>query len=180
MSSKKYTDFPAGTYNTAKIFLQADATTGALEKVNLPTITSGYSQNTLVDANNSGSNPQTIGSLVVPSSVLDVIGKTIHIVAVGEILSSTGTPQLGTSFESLGGLTVVGSTTGSFQSDYYIVRTSSTTVKGYGRITRVNSISASSNTFVITLATGNTGTFRLIQSVGAANTMYVLSINAAA
>lgn len=36
MSHKKYIDFPAGTYDTAKIFLQADATTGALEKVNLP------------------------------------------------------------------------------------------------------------------------------------------------
>lgn len=36
MANKKYTEFAAGTYDTSKIFLQADATTGALEKVFLP------------------------------------------------------------------------------------------------------------------------------------------------
>lgn len=36
MANKRYDQFPTGTYNTAKIFLQADSTTGALEKINLP------------------------------------------------------------------------------------------------------------------------------------------------
>lgn len=36
MANKRYDQFAAGTYNTAKIFLQADAATGALEKVFLP------------------------------------------------------------------------------------------------------------------------------------------------
>lgn len=40
MSHKKYIDFPAGTYDTAKIFLQADPATGALQKVNLPSTAS--------------------------------------------------------------------------------------------------------------------------------------------
>jgi hypothetical protein len=38
MANKKYPDFPAGTYDTAKIFLQSDPVTGALEKVNLPAV----------------------------------------------------------------------------------------------------------------------------------------------
>lgn len=38
MANKKYNEFPAGSYDTSKIFLQADATSGALEKINLPTI----------------------------------------------------------------------------------------------------------------------------------------------
>src|SRR5258705_311064 len=36
MLNKRYDQFAAGTYDTSKIFLQADATTGALEKVLLP------------------------------------------------------------------------------------------------------------------------------------------------
>jgi len=40
MANKRYDQFSAGTYDTTKIFLQADAITGALEKVNLPTIPS--------------------------------------------------------------------------------------------------------------------------------------------
>ena len=36
MANKKYNEFPEGTYDTTKIFLQADPTTGALEKVLLP------------------------------------------------------------------------------------------------------------------------------------------------
>ena len=36
MANKRYDQFPAGAYNTAKIFLQADSATGALEKINLP------------------------------------------------------------------------------------------------------------------------------------------------
>lgn len=38
MANKRYDQFPAGVYDTAKIFLQADAATGTLEKINLPTI----------------------------------------------------------------------------------------------------------------------------------------------
>jgi hypothetical protein len=38
MANKKYNDYLPGTYDTAKIFLQADPTTGELGKVNLPTI----------------------------------------------------------------------------------------------------------------------------------------------
>ena len=34
--TKNYTEFPSGTYDTEKIFLQADPVTGSLQKVNLP------------------------------------------------------------------------------------------------------------------------------------------------
>lgn len=38
MANKRYDQFPAGTYDTSKIFLQADPLTGALEKINLPDV----------------------------------------------------------------------------------------------------------------------------------------------
>lgn len=44
MARKKYTDFPAGTYDTSKFFLQSDPVTGALEKINLPAIGSSSYQ----------------------------------------------------------------------------------------------------------------------------------------
>jgi len=37
MAGKRYDQFSSGTYDKTKIFLQGDPTTGALEKVNLPT-----------------------------------------------------------------------------------------------------------------------------------------------
>lgn len=46
MANKKYTEFPAGTYDTSKIFLQADAATGALEKINLPVLPSAINEMT--------------------------------------------------------------------------------------------------------------------------------------
>lgn len=58
MANKRYDQFPAGAYNTAKIFLQADGATGALEKINLP------SADTLlpVQVGNSGKFLQTNGT----------------------------------------------------------------------------------------------------------------------
>jgi hypothetical protein len=38
MANKLYIDYPPGSYDTSKIFLQADSTTGQLEKINLPSI----------------------------------------------------------------------------------------------------------------------------------------------
>lgn len=38
MADLKYNEFTPGTYDTAKIFLQADALTGELTKVNLPNV----------------------------------------------------------------------------------------------------------------------------------------------
>jgi hypothetical protein len=47
MPNKKYIDYPPGTYDTSKIFLQADPVTGALQRINLPTIISTQSHQTL-------------------------------------------------------------------------------------------------------------------------------------
>lgn len=38
MAAKKYNEFPSGTYDVGKIFLQADPVSGSLEKINLPPI----------------------------------------------------------------------------------------------------------------------------------------------
>lgn len=54
MANKRYDEFPAGVYDSSKIFLQADASSGALEKINLPVIPSG---NFWSLSGNSGTNP---------------------------------------------------------------------------------------------------------------------------
>lgn len=65
MANKRYDQFPAGTYDPTKIFLQADPLTGALEKVNLPTIPTGLPY-TLYNANlsQSGTSNPTVNLLV--------------------------------------------------------------------------------------------------------------------
>lgn len=75
MSSKKYTDFPSGTYDTSKIFLQADATTGALEKVNLPGTDTFNVFNT--PANNTSPGPTTVFDYTLPANKVTTNGSII-------------------------------------------------------------------------------------------------------
>lgn len=76
MANKKYPDFPPGTYDTTKIFLQSDPVTGALEKVNLPAISGSniFSAADLINALNTGSNPQTISTLTIPANTISQDG----------------------------------------------------------------------------------------------------------
>lgn len=79
MSSLKYTDFPAGTYDTSKIFLQADATTGALEKVNLPSPGGGATiiQVFTANAGNTGGVATNIYSFTILANTLNTDGDTL-------------------------------------------------------------------------------------------------------
>ncbi|HEY9663974.1 MAG TPA: hypothetical protein V6C65_36450, partial [Allocoleopsis sp.] len=74
MANKRYDQFPTGTYNTAKIFLQADGATGALEKINLP------SADTLlpVQVGNSGKFLQTNGITTSWASALTSVDTTAN------------------------------------------------------------------------------------------------------
>ena len=80
MANKKYNEFPEGTYDPDKIFLQADPITGALEKVNLPIIGSASYQPLFVDASNnsySGSTPPPLYSLTIPANKLSATGSRL-------------------------------------------------------------------------------------------------------
>ena len=74
MANKKYTDFPAGTYNTSKIFLQADAVTGELEKVNLPTVPAGQTPYTLKTflgpITSAGGGTNSVCTFTIPANTL--------------------------------------------------------------------------------------------------------------
>lgn len=78
---KRYDQYPAGTYTTAKIFLQADATTGALEKVNLPAIG-------LYAGTGSALTSYTTGDLIY-ASASNVLSK-LPIGSTGDILKVSG------------------------------------------------------------------------------------------
>ena len=100
MANKRYDEFSAGTYDTAKIFLQADSTTGALEKINLPAIPS-QSVIHLADvttANNSGSNPETMATITIPANTLAANGNSIDIFMHAEFLTAVGTKTLNVVF----------------------------------------------------------------------------------
>jgi hypothetical protein len=54
MANKRYDEFASGTYDTTKIFLQADPITGILEKVNLPPISPWILSGTDLSYSNGG------------------------------------------------------------------------------------------------------------------------------
>ena len=64
MANKKYNEFTPGIYDTAKIFLQADDVTGALEKINLPLVPDG----SLLVPYNGATSDVNIGSFVLRTS----------------------------------------------------------------------------------------------------------------
>lgn len=179
MANKKYIDFPAGTYDTSKVFLQADAVTGDLEQINLPTIPAGlFTKSVVVDANNSGSNPQVLATITVPAAIFDITGTYIRIIAVGEILSTTGTPQANVRVTGISPATVVGTVTGVWQHETHVWRISSTQFKMLQQVTRVNTFSSVSGIQLVALATGNNLVIELTNTAGGAGTMYHLGISA--
>lgn len=180
MANKKYIDFPAGTYDTAKVFLQADTTTGDLEQINLPTIpTVPFNKSIVVDSNNSGSNPQTLATITIPATSFDPTGTFVDIIAAGEILSTTGTPQANVVVTGSAPATVVGTVTGVWTHLTTIWRISSSQFKMVQRVIRVNSFSSVSGIQLVSLATGNDLVIDLKNTAGGANTMYHLGISAA-
>src|SRR5688572_8780795 len=125
MANKRYDEFPAGTYDTAKIFLQADSATGELEKVNLPTIPAVPLPrlSDVASANNSGSNPQTLATLTIPANTLNTDGDVIKIYCVWQMLTGSGTKVVTVAF---GGTTIISRTrTGAGNHIFYLTLTRS-------------------------------------------------------
>jgi hypothetical protein len=97
MANKRYDEFTPGTYDTSQIFLQANAVTGALEKVNLPPQGGRYckfSKALLMNANNTGANPQTIGTIVIPAGTLSADGDVLEIEWYFSYLTAAGTKTI--------------------------------------------------------------------------------------
>jgi hypothetical protein len=126
MPNKKYIDFPAGTYDTNKIFLQADPITGALEKINLPTI-----------QNLTG----TPGRIIIASSAIDISATYIGqntIDTLGTI--TTGTWQATVIAPTKGGTGISSYATGD------ILYASAANI--------LSKLAATTNGYVLTLAAG--------------------------
>jgi hypothetical protein len=95
MPNKRYDQFPAGTYDPAKILLQADPSTGELEKILLGDFPTGsdaclFSGSSLIAANNSGTNPQTTLVITVPAGTLANDGDCINWEAYLTTLTGSG------------------------------------------------------------------------------------------
>lgn len=89
MANKRYDQFPAGTYNATDIFLQADPTTGELEKIALGDIPSGgpalYIDGTVT--NNAAGVLTTLSTFSIPANTLSAIG---HFIRLQCYLTSSG------------------------------------------------------------------------------------------
>jgi len=96
MANKTYKDFPAGTYDTSKIFLQADALTGELEKINLPAINSYYTNiysNTIAEYN-TGTVYNQIKSYTLPANTLAINNDRLELMYAGTCLIGTGSKEI--------------------------------------------------------------------------------------
>ena len=133
MANKKYTDFPAGTYDTNKIFLQADPVTGALEKVNLPAASSGVRRigQVLTAESNVAPGPTAIGSIIIPANTLVANGDTLTYFMAFDGVNGTEAKAVTLFFGGLGLLTQTVNITGNGFLLYRILRTASNTLTSF-------------------------------------------------
>jgi hypothetical protein len=96
--NQKYNDYDPGTYDTSKIFLQADPTTGALEKVNLPAPGEANKFTRLASfpssANATTTSLTTLYTYTIPASTLAAAGDTVKIKLTGTAFQDDGYSQL--------------------------------------------------------------------------------------
>lgn len=172
MANKKYTDFSAGTYDTSKIFLQADATTGDLEKVNLPEPGARFckfSKVLLMNANNTGSNPQTIGTIVIPANTLSADGDVMEIQWFFSYLTASGSKVVDISCNLFSTFSIINTAANVYQLWTYVARVDSTHSLNHTRGLTVTTSLPFNNWGTVTcdFTINNTITFRVTS--GAAN-----------
>src|SRR5688572_32414523 len=141
MANKRYDEFGAGTYDTAKIFLQADSATGALEKVNLPLPGARYckfSASVLINANNSGSNPQTAATITLPANTMNAAGDTILIKFFIRYITAAGTKTVTISSAIIDTATVTSTAANQYEFIVFGSRIDSTHMLNYFRATSID------------------------------------------
>jgi hypothetical protein len=180
MANKRYDEFAAGTYDTAKIFLQADPSTGELEKVNLPSPGARYckfSGSVLVNANNSGSNPQTAATITIPANTISNDGDFMEVTAIYRVLTGAGSKQVE--------IQMNGNTIGTFTSTFsfvnnitsYAVRLSSSALYSYYTAFQGNNFSGQGTNTSVGFTAGSSQDITLKVLQGAANDIFLLSVS---
>lgn len=116
MSDKRYDQIQSGTPDSSKIILYADESTGELFKTpisGLPAPTSYilFAKSHYVNANNSGSNPQTISQITIPANTITAQGQWIEWDVFFEFITGSGTKTVeirvdGNAVTNLNGTTV--------------------------------------------------------------------------
>ncbi len=96
MANKRYDEFSAGTPSGSRLILHADPSTGDLEKATiaeLPFAPVGvlFAKSHYVNANNSGSNPQTISTISIPANTITAQGQWLEWNAYFEYITGAGT-----------------------------------------------------------------------------------------
>jgi hypothetical protein len=183
MANKRYDQFAAGTPVGTDIILFADPNDGELKKVaieDLPAAAAGclFSDSTLVNANNSGADPETIATVTIPASVFDTIGRFVEVIALGEGLNTTGPPNVRLLVSGTDAAPMVLSVTGQFRIEAWIQRISTTQLKYYQFNTRVLTNAGASGITTVGLNQGNDLVITLRITGAAANRVYVLGLNA--
>ena len=116
MANKRYDEFTPGTPDGARLILHADPSDGSLESATiaeLPFSPSGLvlAKSHYVNANNSGSNPQTISQIIVPADTILNQGDWLEWDVFFEFITGSGTKTVeirvdGNALTNLNGTTV--------------------------------------------------------------------------
>jgi hypothetical protein len=113
MANKRYDEFAAGTPSGSRLILHADPSTGDLEKATiaeLPFSPSGllFAKSSFINANNSGSNPQSISTITVPANTITSNGDWFEWDIFFTFLTASGSKSIDFAID--------GNTTGNFNS----------------------------------------------------------------
>lgn len=143
MSNKRYDEFPAGTYDTAKIFLQGDPVTGALEKVNLPTITPGIImlESIITSAGSAAGVATSLHSFVIPANTMANNGDVLQFHWAGLANTEPGSRSFAMRFNASSNTFSLGNSTNSWFLTAVAARLTSSTMWLTGTMQQGNFIS---------------------------------------
>lgn len=175
MANKRYDEFAAGDTDPARIWLHADPGTGELKKATMAELTGCvFSKSMVFNANNSGSNPQTIGSIVIPFRYVDPVGAWIEVIAIGNYLSTTGPPITELRMNTADPVGLNGTAAGGFRLEAWYQRVSTTHIRTERFNTRVLTNAGESGQTNRAISQGTDLTIDVVITQGGANTVYIM------
>jgi len=179
MANKRYDEFAAGDTDPARIMLHADPATGELKKATIAQVTGCvFSVAGVVNANNSGTNPQTLATITVPFRYVDPVGSWIEIIMIGAFLSSTGPPVASLVINGADPIPLNGTAVGGFRLEAWMQRVSTTHIRRERFNTRILTNAGESGQANVAIAQGTDLTITLDVTAGGANTVYIMGANA--
>jgi len=178
MANKRYDEFAAGDTDPARIMLHADPSTGELKKATIPQVTGCvFSKSLMINGNNSGSNPETLGTIVIPFRYIDPIGTWVEVTYIGSFLSTTGPPIASLELNTGDPVPLNGTAAGGFRLEAWYQRVSTTHIRTERFNTRILTNAGESGQTNRAISQGTDLTIGILVTQGGANTVYIMGAN---